>query len=240
MEFFRLLGYTALVLLVSSVAPTLVSKYDKELAEIKLYYYSPFLPTEIDVESADSIPDIVRTSQLKVIIHGWNAHRDHTATVPIRAAYLLQGDHTVLVADWANASSLLYPTARQLVLPVGYRIGGILSPFMQRHGIEYDQVHLVGHSLGAHIAGNVGRYFGGRLGRVTALDPAGPLFWQWSRDAVSSDVAQFVDAIHTDGHVLGEVVQRGHVDFYPNRGLPPQPGCELYADPYKFRNEFVY
>lgn len=37
--------------------------------------------------------------------------------------------------------------------------------------------------------------------------------------------AQFVDVIHTDGGILGELTDRGHVDFYPNRGLPTQPGC---------------
>lgn len=31
--------------------------------------------------------------------------------------------------------------------------------------INLDDIHVVGHSLGAHIAGNVGRYFNGKLGR---------------------------------------------------------------------------
>ena len=41
-------------------------------------------------------------------------------------------------------------------------------------------VHLVGHSLGAHLMGNAGRTFakasGRKVDRVTALDPAGPGF----------------------------------------------------------------
>ncbi|KFB48399.1 AGAP005000-PA-like protein [Anopheles sinensis] len=227
MDLFRLVKAGLVVLLVSSVNSTLVSSYDNELNEIKLFFYSPLRATEIDVDASDgSIPEFERARQLKVIIHGWNADRDQVATVPIRAAYLLQGAHNVLVADWANVSSQLYPVARQLVLPVGYRIGSILARFMERYGIAHDQVHLVGHSLGAHVAGSVGRYFGGRLARITGLDPAGPLFVQRSRDALATDTARFVDVIHTDGHVLGEVVVRGHVDFYPNRGLPPQPGCE--------------
>lgn len=93
--------------------------------------------------------------------------------------------------------------------------------------IPLESVHILGHSLGAHIAGNVGKYFNGLIGRITALDPAGPLFFKASSDACSPSDAKFVDVIHTDGGVLGEMTPRGHVDFYPNRGLPPQPGCQM-------------
>uniref|UniRef100_A0A182N1V2 Lipase domain-containing protein n=1 Tax=Anopheles dirus TaxID=7168 RepID=A0A182N1V2_9DIPT len=164
--------------------------------------------------------------QLKVLIHGWNADRHHISITPIRTAYLVQDAHNLVVVDWSPVATLLYPTARELVLPVGNRIGSIVAHFVGRLGIDNKQVHVIGHSLGAHIAGVVGRFFGGKLARVTALDPAGPLFEQDSMDAVGPDAAHFVDVIHTDGLTLGENVVRGHADFFPNSGLPPQPGCE--------------
>lgn len=86
-------------------------------------------------------------------------------------------------------------------------------------------VHIIGHSLGAHIAGNAARYFGGNIGRVTGLDPAGPLFLPTARDAIWPMDAQFVDIIHTCVGILGETEPRGHVDIYPNFGVPSQPGC---------------
>lgn len=40
----------------------------------------------------------------------------------------------------------------------------------------------------------------------------------------SSD-AEFVDVIHTDAGIFGYPTSIGHVDFYPNNGISPQPGC---------------
>ena len=37
--------------------------------------------------------------------------------------------------------------------------------------------------------------------------------------------AQFVDIIHTAGRWVGNTDPSGHVDFYANDGLAPQPGC---------------
>uniref|UniRef100_A0A0P6JSC1 Putative lipase n=1 Tax=Aedes aegypti TaxID=7159 RepID=A0A0P6JSC1_AEDAE len=146
---------------------------------------------------------------------------------PVQNAYLTQNKHNILAADWGSISSKPYSTARELTRALGYRIGSILSAFMIRMNITTDQVHVVGHSLGAHIAGNLGKYFRPTLiFRITALDPAGPLFLPLSTDAIDKSDARFLDAIHSD-IVLGEAVHRAHIDFYPNRGSTSQPGCEV-------------
>uniref|UniRef100_A0A182Q7B6 Lipase domain-containing protein n=1 Tax=Anopheles farauti TaxID=69004 RepID=A0A182Q7B6_9DIPT len=181
----------------------------------------------LNVETVEASAEIDLHKQLKVLIHGWNADRNHPSILPIRTAYLVQDKHNLLVVDWSPVAQLPYPTARALALPVGNRIGSIMAHFVERLAIDYGQVHVIGHSLGAHMAGVVGRYFGGKLARVTALDPAGPLFEPDSVDAVGPDAARFVDAIHTDGLTLGENIVRGHADFFPNGGTPPQPGCEI-------------
>ena len=64
-------------------------------------------------------------------------------------------------------------------------------------------MHLVGHSLGSHLMGYIGAYVAEnsleKLGRITALDPAGPYF-QDTPPIVRLDPsdAVLVDAIHTD------------------------------------------
>ena len=47
------------------------------------------------------------------------------------------------------------------------------------HGTKYKSVHLIGHSLGAHLVGYVGQELSktsDTLGRITGLDPAQPSF----------------------------------------------------------------
>lgn len=95
-----------------------------------------------------------------------------------------------------------------------------------KHNIPLTEVHIIGHSLGAHIAGNMGRYFNGSVGRVTGLDPALPLFTATAADSLHSNAALFVDVIHTDFPVFGDSTPRGSVDFYPNFGHTTQKGCD--------------
>jgi len=117
-------------------------------------------------------------------------------------------------------------------------------------------MHLVGHSLGAHLMGKAGRCFheiqGQKIGRITGLDPAGlrftsgPLFEgkrilalpELRSEMLSKESATFVDVIHTDGgHApcifclpkFGTLQPMGHYDFYPQGGSD-QPGCLLGVD----------
>lgn len=47
--------------------------------------------------------------------------------------------------------------------------------FQERYGVDARDVHIIGHSLGAHTAGYAGSLVPG-LGRITGLDPAEPYF----------------------------------------------------------------
>lgn len=61
---------------------------------------------------------------------------------------------------------------------------------------------------------------------MTGLDPAFPLYnFGGSQTRLSTSDANFVDVIHTDGGILGFPWPLGHADFYPNGGIPLQPGC---------------
>lgn len=68
------------------------------------------------------------------------------------------------------------------------------------YGLDMGDVHLIGHSLGAHTAGYAGEKLEGRIGRISGLDPAEPYF-QGMPNHLRLDWtdAQLVDVIHTDG-----------------------------------------
>lgn len=142
------------------------------------------------------------------------------------AAYKAQGYANVLVADWSPAANLDYPSSRRAVSKVALVLAKQLQQFLARHNVSHEAVHVIGHSLGAHIAGRIGQYFNGTVGRVTGLDPALPLFTPRSEDSLQATAARFVDVIHTDFPVFGDLTPRGSVDFFPNFGRAFQPGCE--------------
>lgn len=67
------------------------------------------------------------------------------------------------------------------------------------NGLKVDDVHLIGHSLGAHIAGYAGAELQGQVGRISGLDPAKPDFeYMPSHVRLDPTDAMLVDVIHTD------------------------------------------
>ncbi|KAK7501512.1 hypothetical protein BaRGS_00007316 [Batillaria attramentaria] len=146
--------------------------------------------------------------------------------------FLRQGDYNVVLVDWGHGSLALYGQATANTRVVGAMIAQLINFMKDTTGARPEDMHVLGHSLGSHVAGYAGervRY----LGRITGLDPAEPYF-QNTDKAVRLDPtdALFVDVIHSDGASfystklgLGMSQACGHVDYYPNGGHD-QPGCE--------------
>lgn len=101
----------------------------------------------------------------KVLIHGYIANRYHSSIEPIKNAYLSAADVNLIVVDWSKGAYQPYDVSRQLIAQIAIRVGEILDDLIADYNLDKGSIHIVGHSLGAHIAGVVGRYFHGRLGR---------------------------------------------------------------------------
>lgn len=95
--------------------------------------------------------------------------------------------------------------------------------------LSAQRYHLIGFSLGAHVAGFAGMEVR-NISRITGLDPASPLFESYPANVrLDASDATFVDVIHSNGDSfirggLGTYSPLGHVDFYPNGGRV-QVGC---------------
>lgn len=98
-------------------------------------------------------------------------------------------------------------------------------------GVALRNIHIIGHSLGAQVAGFIGQTTFNRTGqkihRITGLDPAGPVFVSRPPSRrLSADDADIVVVVHTDGGAFGYYLACGTIDFYVNGGIPIQPGCD--------------
>ncbi|XP_026000400.1 phospholipase A1 member A isoform X1 [Astatotilapia calliptera] len=161
----------------------------------------------------------------KVIIHGYRARGSKPSWVKrLGQALLRSQDVNVVVVDWVRSASFAYNLVVEIYREVAIQISVLINQ-LQNHGCRLQSFHFIGVSLGAHVAGFVGTLFEGKIGRITGLDPAGPMFKgadTYSR--LDPSDAQFVDAIHTDSDYFGISIPVGHVDFFLNGGKD-QIGC---------------
>nr|KAF7412973.1 hypothetical protein H0235_012824 [Vespula pensylvanica] len=161
----------------------------------------------------------------KFIIHGFIDTPLSSWVKEMRNELLKHGDYNVIVVDWAGGSLPLYTQATANTRLVGLEIAHLIKHLQTNYGLDPNDIHLIGHSLGAHTAGYAGEKLRGNIGRITGLDPAEPYF-QGMPSHIRLDYtdAQLVDVIHTDGKSYGMSQACGHLDFYPNNGKE-QPGC---------------
>ncbi|EFA09964.1 uncharacterized protein LOC100142416 [Tribolium castaneum] len=166
----------------------------------------------------------------KVLIHGFGSDCSHIWVYEMRSALMAVEEVNVICVDWEKGAILPnYVKATANTRLVGKQLAMLLRGLVDNNGLSLRTTHLVGFSLGAHVAGFAGAELG-NLSRITGLDPAGPLFEsQDPRARLDQSDADFVDVIHSNGENLilgglGSYQPMGHVDFYPNGGRM-QKGC---------------
>lgn len=175
-------------------------------------HYNPIYPTRI------LIHDYLGYTTLDII----NAMKD---------AYLSEVNPpiNVLRVIWDNGDDYEnYSSARQQVTGIAEKIALYIDYLCSEASLKLTIVSIIGHGIGAHIAGITGQYIKDcptTLNTIIGLDPTE---WQFDLDLpderLSSDDANYVEIIHTSDDIFGIPEPIGVADFYPNGGSN-QLGC---------------
>ncbi|KAL1252367.1 hypothetical protein QQF64_017060 [Cirrhinus molitorella] len=166
------------------------------------------------------------SSPTTFLIHGYRPTGSPPIWMKDFVKFLLnRRDMNVIVVDWnRGATNINYWKVVDNTRKVAANLTDLIQK-MKDNGADLSSIHMIGVSLGAHISGFTGANFNGKLGRITALDPAGPEFnGRLPSERLDPSDAQFVEALHTDMDALGYRELLGHIDYYANGGAD-QPGC---------------
>ncbi|KAG5878261.1 hypothetical protein JTB14_026697 [Gonioctena quinquepunctata] len=193
--------------------------------------HNPLQPAQLRIDDDQALAQShFNFSEPTVLFfHAFFESAQATPATLIRTAYTQRGDHNILLV---NAPRLeagpWYLTASRNTMVVGQYTAQFIDYLVSR-GLYLPSLHLTGLSLGAQMAGVCGQSVkSGRIQRITGMDPAGPLFKKWPKShRLDASDAEFVDVIHTDAGIFGFPRSVGHVDFWPNQGIAPQPGCTI-------------
>lgn len=175
------------------------------------------------------------TSKTFIIVHGWTTTGLMESWIDdmVTALRKQEAHANVIVINWLERAHQLYTTAVNNSEIVGKEVALLIDWLQQVTDLPLEKLHLIGYSLGAHVAGFAGKAALNKIGRITGLDPAGPMFEGVDPDKrLSPDDADFVDVLHTFafgtlGVSIGIEQPIGHIDVYPNGGSF-QPGCGLH------------
>ncbi|KAL1484133.1 hypothetical protein MTO96_011704 [Rhipicephalus appendiculatus] len=121
---------------------------------------------------------------LVAIVHGFSESGETPWIISLKDALMNYAGCNVLIVDWHKAAEFPYyfRAARDTPVP-GAQLSLLIQEMIKysSNGLSAKRVHVVGFSLGAQVAGFCGRHFHiatkKKLGRITGLDPAGPMFW---------------------------------------------------------------
>ncbi|KAG8191717.1 hypothetical protein JTE90_008782 [Oedothorax gibbosus] len=193
-----------------------------------------------------SLPELPFDKKLdtKVIVHGYYSLLPQNSSYhEMKDALLKQGSYNVVLVNWTSSNQPPYTQAVANARVVAAQLAHVINTLEITRGLQPSLVHLIGHSLGAHLVGFAGKRIKG-FGRITGLDPAGPCFRKADSGRLHSGDAVFVDVIVTNGASYkdqgsGLYESVGDITFYPNGGRQ-QPGCEPpEGTPQKDRQSYI-
>ncbi|GFT77284.1 hepatic triacylglycerol lipase [Nephila pilipes] len=186
------------------------------------------------------------THPLKVLVHGFlTTLEPGNQFEMIKDNLLANFIYNVIIVNWTKYNQPPYTLAAINTQEIGANMAKLLKYLKDTKGVDPRKIHIIGHSLGAHISGVAGTEMPG-LGRITGLDPASKSVYPNALfHRLNYTDAIFVDIIHTSNfenevvrlknseeEVRSLALNRGLSDEVP-RSLPilaggqTQPNCDM-------------
>lgn len=150
---------------------TQINDFPASLATFHLY--TPQNESTSEIISASNLGTTFNsTLKLTFIVHGYTQNGNEGWIKTMRKELMKRAKMNIIVVDWGRGSGLMYSTAVHNTPKVGSDIARLLHSLHKRHNYDVAKVHVIGHSLGAHVAGFAGakikgKMAGKKLGRIT-------------------------------------------------------------------------
>ncbi|XP_049802420.1 pancreatic triacylglycerol lipase-like [Schistocerca nitens] len=204
-----------------------------EKVNTRFYLYNRANKTPVEISADERLNNFSHRNGTIVIVHGFLSSSQEEWVQNMAEAFFDKEDVNVIAVDWTGSWQYWQAVANTRVAAA--EIARLLLFLADEGKVTPERIHLVGHSLGAHICSFAASAFNrsgrGKIFRITGLDPAQPCYASMRDNDMRLDPsdANIVDVIHTNGKLysllgLGIPEPVGHIDFYPNGGMC-QPGC---------------
>ena len=195
-------------------------------------------PDGEEIHMEDSNIPLRSNRPIIFLIHGFTSEANSTNNYDLARALLEKEDVNVCSVDWRDGACstglsltdlAAYESAVKNVPTVGEYLAEFTAKLVREYKALVSRIKVIGHSLGAHVAGFAGKYIHKKLGQkyemIMGLDPATPSFESRSpANRLSRGDANYVEVFHTSR--LGIHSPMGDTDVYYNGGKS-QPGCSL-------------
>ncbi|XP_039284253.1 pancreatic triacylglycerol lipase isoform X1 [Nilaparvata lugens] len=108
--------------------------------------------------------------ETKILVHGWLSSAFSDFSYEMLSAILQNKNCNVIIVEWPSVA--LYTVARKRVNKVASELSRFLDFLIDEVHVNVSTVHVLGHSLGAHVAGIAGGQMNStKLPRITGRSP---------------------------------------------------------------------
>ncbi|XP_012146811.2 phospholipase A1-like [Megachile rotundata] len=206
---------------------------------VSYYLYTREKPYGEEVRLQDEYIPLRANKKVVFLIHGFISEANNSNYFDLVGVWLKKEDINIFSLDWSNAACsdgfslsdlLAYNSAVNNIHVVSEHLTNFTIKLVNEYGMNVRQTLIVGHSLGAHVAGIAGKavqeILYQKYQQIIGLDPAGPNFKNKDcTERLCKSDAAFVQVFHTSS-LVGFYDAIGDYDFYFNGG-DKQPGCIL-------------